>query len=270
MPSFACGELLEALAGGSRLQFAEPAVIVAAHPDDEVIGLGAQLSRLRNATLVHVTDGSPRDPSDARRAGFACAKDYAQARREELCAVLRLVGISPARAVPFQFRDQEAVLHLPETVTRLRALFKRIRPRVVLTHPYEGGHPDHDAVSCAVCVACYGMTAAPCVVEMTSYHQGERGIATGTFLPYDGERVYTIELSSDEVRLKQRLFACYRTQNAVLASFHIGMESFRAAPTYDYLSAPHPGPLYYESLGFGMTGPRFRELLRAGLSSIAP
>ncbi len=269
MSNRACGELLEALAGGSQLPFTEPVVIVAAHPDDEVIGLGAQLPRLRNVVLVHVTDGSPRDLSDARRAGFSCGQDYAEARREECCAALRLVGIDPGCAVAFQIRDQEAVLHLPEIVWRLRALFEQVRPRVVITHPYEGGHPDHDAVSCAVRRACAGLADAPCVVEMTSYHQGEHGIAIGEFLP-GGERVYTLVLSPDQVRLKARLFACYRTQSAVLAAFPIGAESFRAAPVYDDLAAPHPGPLYYESLGFGMTGERFRGLLRAGLARISP
>ena len=56
-------------------------MIVVAHPDDETIGLGAQLGRFEDALLVHLTDGAPRDGEDARNYGFASVADYAAARR---------------------------------------------------------------------------------------------------------------------------------------------------------------------------------------------
>ena len=45
-------------------------LIVVAHPDDETITLGGQMWRLRDALLLHVTDGAPRDGEDAQRHGF--------------------------------------------------------------------------------------------------------------------------------------------------------------------------------------------------------
>ena len=56
-------------------------MIVVAHPDDETIGMGAQLCRFDDALLVQVTDGAPRDGHDAAAHGFATLADYAAARR---------------------------------------------------------------------------------------------------------------------------------------------------------------------------------------------
>ena len=56
-------------------------MIVAAHPDDETLGIGSLLCLLDEALLVHVTDGAPRDGADARVHGFATCAEYADAAR---------------------------------------------------------------------------------------------------------------------------------------------------------------------------------------------
>src|SRR3546814_11063380 len=72
-------------------------VVVAAHPDDEVIGTGAQFVRLRHVSFIHVTDGAPRDMRDADAAGFQTRDGYRQARRSGLLAALAVAGISAAQ-----------------------------------------------------------------------------------------------------------------------------------------------------------------------------
>jgi len=59
-------------------------LIVAAHPDDEVIGASRLLTSLPQVRLLHLTDGAPRNLCDAHAAGFASWQDYARARRAEL------------------------------------------------------------------------------------------------------------------------------------------------------------------------------------------
>ena len=58
-------------------------LIVAAHPDDEIIGAGAQLPRLSQAYFLHLTDGAPKDMRDASALGFVTREAYAEARRRE-------------------------------------------------------------------------------------------------------------------------------------------------------------------------------------------
>src|SRR5262249_45196073 len=117
--------------------------IVAAHPDDETIGLGGQFAALRNPMLVYVTDGAPRSLGPER-------EDYGRRRREELAAGLHAGGAADVDLREIGLADQEASFHLPELTTRLAHLFRERQPQVVLTHPYEGGHPDHDASAFAV------------------------------------------------------------------------------------------------------------------------
>src|SRR4051794_18761189 len=126
------------------------ALIVMAHPDDETLGLGAQLYRFRDALLLHLTDGSPRDGHDARQHGFTCAGDYAAERRRELIEALVAGDARQLRTAELGIPDKQAFLDLAGLCRRIEAWLNRERPAAVFTHAYEGGHPDHDAAAFAV------------------------------------------------------------------------------------------------------------------------
>lgn len=247
-------------------------LIIVAHPDDEVIGAGARLPLLRDVTIVHVTDGAPRDMRDARAHGFTEREAYAAARREELCAAMTLAGIAPERLARLDVVDQEASFAFTSLAQRIASMVRELRPAFILTHPYEGGHPDHDATAFVVHSA-QGLLAregvdVPPAIEMPFYHACASGMAIGEFLPAAGHPVSTILLSPAEQALKRRMRDCFVTQRSILEPFPLHPERFRWAPRYRFTAPPHAGVLLYERFDWGMMGERWRQLAREALDSL--
>jgi LmbE family N-acetylglucosaminyl deacetylase len=188
---------------------------------------------------------------DAERYGFRTRQDYAAARRAEFRAALQVARADP-RCIELGVPDQETTLQIPSVVARLCDIVRRVQPHLILTHPYEGGHPDHDACALAVHLA----SERTQVVEFTSYHNHGGTIRTGDFLP-GSDHVVTIELTPGEQARKRAILGCFRTQAETLALFGVAAERFRMAPAYDFTKPPHAGRLYYEQFEWGMTGQRF-------------
>jgi LmbE family N-acetylglucosaminyl deacetylase len=223
-------------------------------------------------TIVHVTDGAPRDMRDATAHGFATREAYAAARREELRAAVALAGITADRLELLNVVDQEASLALALLAQRIASMMRELSPALILTHPYEGGHPDHDATAFAVHAALQllardGVTMPP-VVEATYYHASAGSMAVGEFLPMAAHPVATLFLSSAERELKCRMRDCFVTQRRVLEPFPMDHERFRWAPHYRFTAPPHEGALLYERFPWGMTGARWRELASEALGTL--
>jgi LmbE family N-acetylglucosaminyl deacetylase len=240
-------------------------VVVSAHPDDETIGIGGHLPLLSGVAIVHITDGAPRSLHDARRYGFSTWEAYAEARRAELAEAVALAGVDRAQLLQLGIADQDAARQLPEITARLVAIFREHAPRLVLTHAFEGGHPDHDAAAFSVHAACRILAlkghAAPAIIEMPSYHLGPDGPVRQRFAAPEGT-VLTKALSADQQALKQRMLACFRTQQQTLAPFTSAEELFRQAPRYDFRKLPNGGRLLYETFDSGLEGPAWKRLAR--------
>ena len=242
------------------------ALVVGAHPDDETMGAGAMLPRLETGGLeiVCVTDGAPRHRRSWGRQEFRTWDEYAGARLGELHRAMGVAGIPEARLHRLGLMDNETSFDMAALAYRLMERFQELAPEVVLTHPYEGGHTDHDAVAFAARAACRMLerdgAAAPALVEFTSYHNegGER--VFGRFLPFDGAPESAVELSAEERDRKRRMFDCFQTQHGVLRDVPVRVEKYRPAPRYDFCSAPHAGRLRYERYPLGLRGKQWRQL----------
>lgn len=256
------------------------AMTVFAHPDDETVALGARLGRLSTAHLVHVTDGAPRNEQDSRSHGFGSLEAYRNARSQELERALHLAGLDRVRSECLDIPDQQVSLCLLALTCRIFRLLEKVQPEVVFTHPYEGGHPDHDAcafaVHHAVALQRSSLQPVPLIVEAAFYHTSPTGIATGEFLeppqdsgeqnqrepdsPGQSMRHAVLILSPEERQRKQAMFTCFTTQQETLRYFQLEQEQFRIAPAYDFRKPPHPGQVFYDQFPWGMTSQRFCEL----------
>jgi len=237
--------------------------VVAAHPDDESIGASRLLARSRNAYVIFVTDGAPRDQQFWPKTIESSREQYAAIRRQEAERALAHAGIPVRQIMWLGGVDQEAICGVPELLARLVDLIERLQPELLLTHPYEGGHPDHD---CAALLASLALRPSGIDIprfEMTSYHARHGRLVTGEFLGSNPGEEWLSELSEDDKNRKRKMFREYRSQHQVLESFGIDRERFRLAPAYDFQKPPHEGKLWYECLGWAMTGDRWRTLAAA-------
>lgn len=247
----------------------DPVLIVAAHPDDETIGMGARLPWIRNLHLVHVTDGAPRDMKDAVRSGFSTAAEYARARTLELGKALAMGGVQ-ANRLELGIADQEATAAMERLTFRLSKVLEDCQPALVLTHPYEGGHPDHDATAFAVRQAVtIARSPWPVLAEFSSYHSWRGALRACEFLPGEEATEAEFRLSPTEQRLKRRMLACFETQEWLLSRFPVDRERFRLAPAYDFTQPPACRDVYYDRCNWGTTGEGFRTQAARVLQSLA-
>lgn len=267
-PKACADEILDDLAGGDPVT--APLAVVAAHPDDECLSFGLGMSRARHVHLIHLTDGAPLDMADARRAGFETRVSYAEARRLETEAALAALGVAPARRIECLVPDQTAV-------ERLAALSEKLATELacveaVITHPYEGGHPDHDACAFAVQAACALILRRggrpPARLEFASYHLRAGALAAGRFFP--DPRTPEVVLPADCYALERKRVALaqYASQAGTLEALGFLIERARRAPDYDFRKGPPPGASLYDDFGLSVTSPRWRDRAAEALDEL--
>lgn len=243
-------------------------LVLAAHPDDETIGASVLLSRFPQSLVAFLTDGAPRDTKLWSAGVHGSREDYAGTRRQEAFRALDCVRIPAQHIVWLGGVDQEAAFEMGMLAEQFAKLVREMRPEIVITHAYEGGHPDHDAGAVVARIATSSLEPPPVVLEMASYHARNGRCVTGEFLNSETRSELCFELLTEDRERKRQMMSAYASQRLVLENFPIDRERLRLAPEYDFGEPPHPGKLWYECMGWPMTSARWRELATSALAGL--
>lgn len=239
---------------GTRGRIGGEVVLVLAHPDDETVSASGLLQRVEEPRLIYLTDGAPRDLADARRAGFADWRSYAEHRESELRTALDALGVR-GEPIFYHFPDKQALNGLATLVAKLATAIAGAG--AVVTHAYEHGHPDHDTAALAVAKARRRLgSSAPPAFEFAGYHLGATGPVYGRFFGGGG---IELQLSPAELARKREAIEAFESQRDTLALFPVEPERFRRAPDYDFTKAAPPGRALYDLYGWVITSEGWRS-----------
>jgi LmbE family N-acetylglucosaminyl deacetylase len=180
-------------------------LLVAAHPDDEVLGLGGTIARLAAAgarlRLVAVTDGEASHPHSTAPA----ARDLVRIRTAEAERALAALGATQVEIVRLRLPDTEVGLHQEELVQRLVGLADGFD---ACAAPWSGDvHADHEAAGRAALAA--GLLTGVPVLQypVWTWHWSHPGDPR---VPW--ERAASIPLGPRELRRKRDALDCFASQ----------------------------------------------------------
>lgn len=244
--------------------------VVVAHPDDESIAFGAQLARFPGGMVVHVTDGAPENPKEWNSKGFETKQEYANARKRELDNALDIAGHTGLRA-SLGVSDQQAPFTLAQNAERLAVLFLKQNTKFVLTHSYEGGHPDHDATAFAVHAAKALLKKKGIdifIIEAPIYRGEGSEIVWQDFTSFDDVETLQLPLSNEERVLKERMFEAHKSQYDTFPKVSTEAEWLRLAPEYNFHQLPNNGTLSRIFAKTGFSPEKWLELANTALKAL--
>lgn len=232
-------------------------LVLVSHPDDETIGCGALLQRMREPVVVFATDGAPNDSFFWNKYGSRLR--YQRVREEEARNALSFIGVSEIEFLGSQaivecegIPDQRLHEHLSEAYDMLSVLMNLHKPDAIVTLAYEGGHPDHDC--CSMLGAQLSAQFQVPIWEFPLYHRNANGEMVYQEFLVASPNDTKLELSVEELFHKQSMLNAYASQQPFLQEFGLSLERFRPQQRYDYLHRPHKGKLNYEVWQWPVTG----------------
>lgn len=184
---------------------AERLVVVAPHPDDEILGCGGllalQAARGGQVLIVGLTDG---ERSHAEVPGFDARALAAQRANERIEGALWL-GVASADVLPLRLPDAALGAREDRLVALLEPLL-RPTDRVVSTWRLDG-HPDHDACGLAAARACAVVGCGHLEALVWMWNWASPGDAR---VPW--QRIVQLPLSLQAQAAKQHALAAHTSQ----------------------------------------------------------
>jgi LmbE family N-acetylglucosaminyl deacetylase len=181
-------------------------VVVAPHPDDETLGLGATIAQLVSSgvdvQVVSVSDGG------AARPGASLSEQLrlVTTRRHELRRATGFLGIPPP--ISLGLPDGQLTDHEDMLTDLLVEILEGVAPQTWCAATWRGdGHPDHEAVGRAAAAACGRTGAALLEYPVWMWHWASPADAG---VPWD--RAYSVPVSGWALIRKRHAAQFFRSQ----------------------------------------------------------
>lgn len=180
-------------------------VVVAPHPDDEVLACGGLIATHRDQggdiAVIAVTDGEASHPGSPQWQPQALAAT----RRSESLAGLQQLGVTGVAVRRLAIPDGGVAHHTLRLALRLQML---LRPSdLVLTTWRFDGHPDHDATGVAASLACSVVGCRLIEAPVWMWHWASPG---DPFVPW--HRLHRLPLTPPARERKQAALAAHASQ----------------------------------------------------------
>jgi LmbE family N-acetylglucosaminyl deacetylase len=180
-------------------------IVVAPHPDDEILACGALLAACARSGLrvlvIALTDG---DASHGTHDAGAMRQLAAQ-RCGESARGLAVLGLAASDVRRWHLPDGQLQQHQASIATALSGVLAP--DDVVLTTWAQDGHPDHEAAGAAATTACAALGCALLQAPVWMWHWAA---------PFDARVPWSQMVAFDaeprDVALKQQALACHRSQ----------------------------------------------------------
>jgi LmbE family N-acetylglucosaminyl deacetylase len=222
--------------------FGASILILAPHPDDEVVGCAAAIGRAQAAgaqvSVLFLTHGCVERQAmwPWARGRYAEVVARRRAEAEGACAQLgvAIAGVSerPARHL---WRE------LAAAEVEVRRAIGQTGADQLWAPAFEGGNPDHDGASA---IASRLAAAALSVLEFAEYNLAGGRPRSHAFPRPNGTETL-LALSPAEQAAKRRALALYASERGNLGYVSTERETFRPLAAYDYGRPPHAGQLWY-------------------------
>lgn len=243
-----------------------------AHPDDDVGIAGTMRMLVRKGANVHCV--------------WATSGDYfgqGKKREAEIRHAMEILGLDQSHVHLLHFSDLSLVAKLSEATAAMTELIRTLKPDVVVSIAFEGGHPDHDSVNF---LAVEGATRAglkPDLFEYPLYNSSGFFYTFGwriNAFPDSTIPVLYSKLDKDAADRKHRMMMeAYSSQWMYMVPARLATpkhflftkgEPYRRIPKdRDHTIPPHSGTIGYERFFNSFMRTSFRDFQIAVLKARA-
>lgn len=210
-------------------------LILAPHPDDEIIGCAGLMQKLSllkyNLVLVAVTNGTGSHPDSTHYT----QDQLNQIRPAESKAALDVLKIQNIQRIEFNLQDGEIAISHADFYAQLEEL---IQPNDILVTTYEkDGHPDHEHSAYVVSQISKKYQLKYYQVLIWAWHWAK---PNNTQIAW--QHAYRLDLNLNQLELKHRAIQCFKSQLEVDSS--TGQAPILSSEAVDRILMPYEVYIY--------------------------